>query len=184
MSVSPPYEFGKMEIPTRIPTSSCLSCQRAKELLTPPSSLPSSLPGSLPDATRYFEDPQPSCEGNGFCAAQIEHEELAKATKGFAMENFRGFDSDESRWLRENTYHYEDFKLRELCLTVAMKGLKVTVIVPAKEVASTIGGTDVILPKYVISCRSRSRDMVFPRAYHLIQLFSYLLPDLARLAVS
>ena len=49
-------------------------------------------------------------------------------------------DTERSRWLRDNTYHQRNFNLSTLGSTVATKGLKVTVIVPAKEVATTIGG--------------------------------------------
>ncbi len=51
-----------------------------------------------------------------------------------------GVDCTRSAWLSENTYHHTDFTIAGLASVVKSKQLKVTVIVPAREVADSIGG--------------------------------------------
>ena len=144
MSLLQPSDFRKMEIPTKIPTTSCLSYQRATGLLTPPLSLPSSLPDSSPDSPPdsfwNLKTHRSSCRDNWFCRAHNQHQKHREAAKDTEMDETHEDDTGKSRWLRDNTYHHEDFALSVLRSMVATKGLQVTVIVPAKEVATTIGG--------------------------------------------
>jgi len=51
-----------------------------------------------------------------------------------------GVDCKLSAWLSENTYHHTDFTIAGLASVVRSKQLKVTVIIPAREVADSIGG--------------------------------------------
>ena len=145
MSVLPSSGFRKMEIPSKVPRTSCLSCQQMTGLPTPPSSLPSSLPdSSSPDGTwclESLESHKSSFEKqNWLCKVQHQHQRKVEASKDNAMDDIDQDNTNKDRWLQENTYHHADFALDVLRSTVAAKGLTITVIVPAREVASTIGG--------------------------------------------
>ena len=130
-----------MSIPPKVSMSSCLTCQRATGLLTPPSSLPSSSPESLPEDTTCFDCHKNSVQtGYNFDTIQSQQEEQSEISKKMAIADSQFMDTDTSEWLRCNTFHHRDFNLETLSSRVAVKNLKVTVIVPAKEVASSIGG--------------------------------------------
>ena len=49
-------------------------------------------------------------------------------------------DAELVSWIRDNTYHFSDFSIPQLAETVNAKHIKVTVVIPARDVASTIGG--------------------------------------------
>ena len=49
-------------------------------------------------------------------------------------------DTELLTWLRNNTYHCDDFNIPQLAESIKAKNIKVTVIIPAREVANTIGG--------------------------------------------
>ena len=83
-------------------------------------------------------------------------------------------DTEKSRWLRDSTYHHGDFALSLLSSTVVIKGLKVTVIVPAKEVATTIGGVYLISLTYKILCLPGTLQRDCLGAYIISWLSSYI----------